>query len=91
MVSGEALDWTLVAAVQATNSTSGSKGRSPYQAVFGRLPRFPGGLFGDDRALAVADNQLLAEELRCQALQVIDEMKALQIIRRALLRKTKPN
>ena len=91
VTSGEALDWAIVAAVQATNSTIGSKGRSPYQAVFGRLPRFPGDLFGDDPALAVADNQLLAEELRCQALRVIDEMGASQIIWRALLRKTKPN
>lgn len=91
VVSGDGLDWVLIAAVQAANSTTGSKGRSPYQAVFGRLPRFPGDLFGDDRALAVADNQMLAEELRCQALRVIDEMRASQVIRRALLRKTKPN
>ena len=45
----------------------------------------------DDRALAVSDNQLLAEELRSQALRVIDDMRASQIIRRALLRKTKPS
>ena len=53
VVSGGALDWVLVAAVQATNSTT----RNTYQAVFGRLPRFPGDLFRDDRA----DNQLLAK------------------------------
>jgi hypothetical protein len=91
VVNGDALDWVLLAAIQAVNSSTASKGRSPYQAVFGRLPRFPGDLMSDDRALAVSDNQLLAEELRSQALRVIDDMRASQIIRRALLRKTKPS
>ena len=86
VVNGDALDWVLLAAIQAVNSSTASKGRSPYQAVFGRLPRFPGDLMSDDRALAVSDNQLLAEELRSQALRVIDDMRASQIIRRALLR-----
>jgi hypothetical protein len=90
VTSGEALDCVLVAAVQAANSTTGSKGRSPYQAVFCRLPRFPCDLFGDDRALAVADSQLSAEGLRCQALRVIDEMRASQIIRRALCERPGP-
>lgn len=39
----------------------------------------------------MSDNQLLAEELRSQALRVINEMRASQVIRRALLRKTTPN
>ncbi|CAK8996955.1 Copia protein (Gag-int-pol protein) [Cleaved into: Copia VLP protein, partial [Durusdinium trenchii] len=90
VVNGAGLDWILVAAVQALNASTASKGRCPYQAVFGRLPRFPGDLFSDDRALAVTDSHLLAEELRCQALRVINEMRASQTIRRALLRKTKP-
>ena len=34
---------------------------------------------------------MLAEELRQQALRVIGETTACQVIRRALLRKTKPN
>lgn len=38
----------------------------------------------------VSDNQMLAEELRSLALRVVNEMCASQI-RRALLRKTKPN
>ena len=91
VVSGDGLDWVLTAAVQALNSTTASKGRSPYQAVFGRLPRFPGDLMSDDRALVVSDNQMIAEELRCQALRVIDETRASHVIKRALLRKTKPN
>ena len=45
----------------------------------------------DDRALVVSDNQMIAEELRCQALRVIDETRASHVIKRALLRKTKPN
>ncbi|CAK9028994.1 unnamed protein product [Durusdinium trenchii] len=90
VVNGAGLDWILVAAVQALNASTASKGRCPYQAVFGRLPRFPGDLFSDDRALAVTDSHLLAEELRCQALRVINEMRASQTIRRALPRKTKP-
>ena len=90
VVNGAGLDWILVAAVQALNASTASKGRCPYQAVFGRLRRFPGDLFSDDRALAVTDSRLLAEELRCQALRVINEMRASLTIRRALLRKTKP-
>ena len=39
-------------------------------------------------AAAISDNQLLATELRLQALRIINEMKASQVIRRALLRKT---
>ena len=91
VTSGAGLDWILVATVQGLNSTSGTRGRSPYQAVFGRIPRFPGDLMSDDRALAVSDNLMPAEELRSQALRAINEMAASSIIRRALLRKTKPN
>ena len=34
VVNGDALDWVLLAAIQAVNSSTASKGRSPYQAVF---------------------------------------------------------
>ena len=82
------IDLILTAALQAINSSVTSKGRSPYQAVFGRLPRFPGDLFGDERALLVGADHVLAEELRAQALRVIAETRASSVIRRALLRKT---
>ena len=91
VTNGEGVDWILISTVQALNSSTATKGRSPYQAVFGRLPRFPGDLMSDDRAMIVSDHQMLAEELRQQALRVISETRASQVIRRALLRKTKPN
>ena len=86
MTSGDSLDWILVAATQAINSTTATKGRSPYQAVFGK-----GDLFSDERATAVHGNHLLGEELRCQALKIIAEMRASSVICRALLRKTRPS
>ena len=82
------MELILTAALQAINSSVTSKGRSPYQAVFGRLARFPGDLFGDERALLVGADHVLAEELRAQALRVIAETRASSVIRRALLRKT---
>ena len=91
VTNAEGVDFVLVAAVQAINSTVATKGRSPYQAAFGKLPRFPGDLFGDPHALTVGDRYLLAEQLRVQAMHAINEMRASQTIRRALLRKTPPS
>ena len=91
VVDGEGIDFVLIAATQAINSTTATKGRSPYQATFGKLPRFPGDLFGDDHALTVGERYLMAEQLRVQALHAINEMRASQTIRRAILRKTPPN
>ena len=88
VTSASGIDLILTAALQAINSSVTSKGRSPYQAVFGRLPRFPGDLFGDERALLVGADHVLVEELRAQALRVIAETRASSVIRRALLRKT---
>ena len=88
VTSESGIDLILTAALQAINSSVTSKGRSPYQAVFGRLPRFPGDLFGDERALLVGADHVLAEELRAQALGVIAETRASSVIRRVLLRKT---
>ncbi|CAK8998303.1 Putative RNA pseudouridine synthase [Durusdinium trenchii] len=91
IVSGEGIDFVLVAATQAINSATATKGRCPYQAVFGKLPRFPGDLLGDEHALTVSDRYMMAEQLRVQALHAINEMRASQTIRRAILRKTPPN
>eukprot|EP00438_Fugacium_kawagutii_P005300 Skav213865 [mRNA] locus=scaffold2366:336381:344444:- [translate_table: standard] len=82
------IDDILVASLQAINSSVTSKGRTPYQAVFGRLPRFPGDIFGDERALLANYDATYAEEMRAHALRVIAEMRASHTIRRALLRKT---
>eukprot|EP00435_Cladocopium_sp_Y103_P048026 s386_g14.t1 len=35
VINGEGVDWILISTVQALNSSTSSKGRSPYQAVFG--------------------------------------------------------
>ena len=85
VTSASGIDLILTAALQAINSSVTSKGRSPYQAVFGRLPRFPDDLFGDERALLVGADHVLVEELRAQALRVIAETRASSVIRRALL------
>ena len=42
----------LAPALHAVNSMVLTRGRSAYQAVFGRVPRLPGGLFSDSHALA---------------------------------------
>ncbi|CAJ1369215.1 unnamed protein product, partial [Effrenium voratum] len=89
--SGDAIDYIRVTSVQAVNSAIGTKGRSPYQAVFGKVPRWPGDLLGDDRALVVGQPHLTTEELRCQRMRALIESKASTTIRRALLRKTAPS
>ena len=91
VTSGEALDWVITAATQTLNASVSTKGRSPYQAAFGKLPRFPGYILNDDRSLIVHNGHLLAEELRSQALRAVADAKASSTIRRALLRKTAPN
>ena len=82
------LDLCLSAAIWAVNNSIHTRGRSSTQAVFGKLPRYPGDLFSDSAALATSDYHMLTEQLRTQACQVINEMSASSIIRRALLRKT---
>ena len=62
--------------------------RSKCLVSTGLVPRFPGDLFGDERALLVGADHVLAGELRAQALGVIAETRASSVIRRALLRKT---
>ena len=80
--SGDAIDYILVTSVQAVNSAIGTKGRSPYQAVFGKVPRWPGDVLGDDRALVVGQPHLTTEELRCQAMRALIESKASTTIRK---------
>ena len=84
----EQLDLCLSAAIWSVNSSIHTRGRSSMQAVFGKLPRFPGDLFSDSAALATSDYHMLTEHLRTQACQAVNEMSASSIIRRALLRKT---
>ena len=84
----EQLDMTINAALYAVNSSTYTRGRSSLQAVFGKLPRYPGNLFSDSAALATSDYHLLSEKLRSEACQIVQEMTASSVIRRALLRKT---
>ena len=48
--------------------------------MFGKISRFPGDLFSDERATTVHGNHLISEELRCQALKIIAEMRASSVI-----------
>ena len=63
------LDYVLTGALHAINSFVTVKGRSPYQAVYGRVPRIPGGLLTDEGSLAqsVSDPGLAAERVRAEA------------------------
>ena len=84
------LDHVLSAAVHALNSFVTVKGRSPYQAVYGKIHRIPGGLFTDDGSLAqsVMDPGLAAERARSEAIGHLAAMNVDQGLRRAILRKT---
>ena len=48
----------LPLATHAMNSFTFTRGRTAYQAVFGRIPRLPGGLFTDDCSLASSPSTL---------------------------------
>ena len=81
----------LAPALHAVNSMTLSRGRSAFQAVFGRVPRLPGGLFTDYNSLATTptdDPAATAEIIRSEALKTICDMNVRQSFRRALLRKT---
>ena len=84
----EQLDLCMSAAIWAVNTSVHTRGRSSMQAVFGKLPRYPGDLFSDGTALASSDFHLMSEQLRSQGCQAVQEMAASSVIRRALLRKT---
>ncbi|CAE7750496.1 RE2 [Symbiodinium sp. CCMP2592] len=81
----------LAPALHAVNSMTLSRGRSAYQAVFGRVPRLPGGLLTDSNSLAMTptdDPAATAEIIRSEALKTLCDMNVRQSLRRALLRKT---
>ena len=82
----------LSATLHALNSLAMTKGRSAYQAVFGRLPRLPGGnLLSEPTSLASfpGDMAYRAELMRKEALCHLSEFAVERGIRRAILRKTK--
>ena len=91
----------LTATVHAMNNMCFSRGRTAYQAVFGRQPRLPDNVLEDETVLASSsqvynpvdeetDNPALrAEMARCEAIKCLADMNASQSLRRALLRKTR--
>ena len=87
------LDDILVAVLYSINSSTYSYGRSPYQAVFGRLPRPVGDLISDHHALSMTnldhDPALRPELLRAEAVTALMQISSSQAVRRALLRKTR--
>ena len=90
--SASEMDLLIAPSLHAANSMVLSRGRSAFQAVFGKVPRLPGGLFMDNQALAVSpmtDLAATAERVRSEAVKAIADMNVQQSIRRAILRKTR--
>eukprot|EP00434_Breviolum_minutum_P022664 symbB.v1.2.020001.t1/scaffold1659.1/size107071/3 len=89
------LDDILVAVLHSMNSSTYSYGRSPCQAVFGRIPRPVGDLISDGQALTISpqvqreQGALQPEILRAEALSALAQFSASQAVKRALLRKTR--
>ena len=87
----------LPLAVHAMNSFTFTRGRTAYQAVFGRIPRLPGGLFTDDHSLASSPSTLnqpnnmlaKAEMIRAEAQKHLIDFNISQQLKRAMLRKTR--
>ena len=87
----------LIAACHATNQMAYTRGRSAYQAVFGRIPRLPDDVLTDDQVLSTSTQPyredgnpaLKAELVRSEALKCLVDLNAQQQFRRALLRRTK--
>jgi hypothetical protein len=90
------LDKIIPLAMHAVNSSTWTRGRSAFQAVFGRVPRLPCGLLTDPTSLATSagkwdeqDNlQAKAEIIRSEAQRHLLDINVSQRLRRALLRKT---
>ena len=91
----EELDDILVAVLHSMNTSTYSYGRSPCQAVFGRIPRPVGDLISDGQALTISpqvhreQGALQSEILRAEALAALAQFSASQAVKRALLRKTR--
>ena len=90
----EHLDLILTAVLNSMNTSTYSYGRSPCQAVFGRIPRPVGDIFSDSKALSISPQPhpeqlgLHPELLRAEALTALAQLSASQAVKRALLRKT---
>ena len=72
------MDLLIAPSLHAVNSMVLSRGRS---AVFGKVPRLPGGLFMDSQSLSVSpatDSAATAEKVRAEAVKAIADMKVQQ-------------
>ena len=89
------LDEVLIAVLFSMNSSTYSYGRSPYQAVFGRVPRPVGDILSDNKALSISaqlhpeQHAVRPELLRAEAITALAQFTASQAVKRALLRKTR--
>ena len=89
------LDHILTAVLNSMNTSTYTYGRSPCQAVFGRVPRPIGDILSDQTALSISpqlhpeQQSLQPELLRAEALTALAQFSASQAVRRALLRKTR--
>ena len=97
VVSLDQVPTVLTQACHSINSLPFTRGRSGYQAVFGRTPRLPDDVLTDTQVLSTStqpfrdvDNPgLRAELVRSEAMKALIDLNAQQQFRRALLRKTR--
>ncbi len=84
----------ISAAAFSKNSCTWSSGRPPFVAALGRVPRIGFNLLSDERALVVGTTrgqaQQQMERMRCEAQQHLASMTYDSSLRRALLRKARP-
>ena len=70
------LDEILVAVVFSMNSSTYTYGRSPYQAVFGRIPRPVGDILSDSKALTIS-TQPPTRNPSCRSSQCLSPVRCL--------------
>ena len=93
----EQLGQLLAPALHAINSSTFTRGRTAFQAVFGRIPRLPGGVLTDPSTLASSPTTLDPEDnlmakgeiIRSEAQKYLIDLNVSQQFRRAILRRTR--
>ena len=85
----------ITSALHAANSSTFTRGRTAYQAVFGRIPRMPDAVLANETCLASSsdiarmDNPAAkADMVSAEAIKHIVDLNVSKQLRRALLRKT---
>jgi hypothetical protein len=88
------LDSAIMATDHAFNSSAKRCGRTPYAAVFGRVPRWPGELLSDETSamqrhnLSAHDALQFGEEHRLDALRAFADRKVVTAFKQSMMRKT---